>query len=89
MVSALLKPWIATCPETHGLLSEYVDGELDGRGLSRVKRHLARCDRCRAMLESLSRTLQQLHSLAPPSSAAATTAATVTGVLSRIRRDGQ
>lgn len=63
MLDFLLKPWIATCRGTGDRLSDYVDGELTGRSLTRVQRHLHRCERCQALLASLTRTLDQLRSL--------------------------
>ena len=57
MLNLLLKPWIASCQETGNRISDYLDGELEGRSLARVRRHLARCKRCQAMLESMQRTL--------------------------------
>lgn len=85
MLNVLLKPWIASCQETGERISDYLDGELEGRSLTRVRRHLARCDRCRAMLESLSRTLEQLRSLGSPEQVAPAPV-TVSAVLARIRR---
>ncbi|HSI97701.1 MAG TPA: anti-sigma factor [Gaiellaceae bacterium] len=58
-----MKPWIATCRETRGRLSDYLEGELDARGRTRIVRHLSRCKRCQAMLESVTRTLEQLRAL--------------------------
>jgi predicted anti-sigma-YlaC factor YlaD len=84
VLSLLLKPWIATCHETRDRLSDYLDGELAGRRLARVRRHLAHCERCRAMLDSLSRTLEQLQSLGAQEQVAP---GTVSAVLSRIQRD--
>lgn len=83
MPSILLKPWIASCHETGDSLSDYIDGELEGRSLARVRRHLSRCERCRALLESLSRTLEQLRSLGPARQSAGEPA-TVRAVLARI-----
>lgn len=86
MLNLLLKPWIASCQETGDRLSDYLDGELEGRGLTRIRRHLARCKRCQAMLESMQRTLAQLRSLGSPEQVAPEPA-TVSAVLSRIQRD--
>ena len=86
MLNLLLKPWIASCQETGERMSDYLDSELEGRNLKRVSRHLARCKRCRAMLDSLNRTLEQLRSLGSPEQVAPE-AATVTAVLSRIQHE--
>jgi anti-sigma factor RsiW len=58
-----MKPWVATCRETRARLSDYLDDELGARTRTRITRHLARCKHCRALLESLTRTLEQLRSL--------------------------
>jgi predicted anti-sigma-YlaC factor YlaD len=80
-----MKPWIATCRETRDRLSDYLDGDLSARARARIVRHLARCKHCRALLESLTHTLEQLRSLGdfeqtPPP-------ATVKAVVERIERD--
>ena len=85
MLDLLLKPWVATCHETGERLSDYVDGELEGRGLLRIRRHLARCERCQALLASLSQTIEGLLSLGSDETAPASDA-TVAAVLSRIDR---
>jgi hypothetical protein len=85
MLEILTRPWVASCAETSGRLSDYVDGELEGRGLARVSRHLARCRRCRALLDSLSGILSQLRAVGeqvPPASPSL-----VAAVLARIERD--
>ncbi len=86
VLNLLLKPWVATCHETGERLSDYVDGELHGRTLLRIRRHLARCERCQALLDSLSRTIEELRSLGSDD-AAMPSAATVAAVLSRIDRE--
>jgi predicted anti-sigma-YlaC factor YlaD len=82
----LRKPWMATCRETGERLSDYLDEELRGRTLVRVRRHLARCERCQALLASVGRTIEELRSLRSDEMAPATDA-TVAAVLSRIDRD--
>ena len=86
MLSVLLKPWIATCHETLDRLSDYLEGEMPSRQRARIGRHLARCERCRAMLESLTRTLEQLRSLTSTEQVA-TAPATVSTILERIQRE--
>jgi len=81
----LLRPWIATCHETPLHLSDYLDDELRPRTRKRVRRHLARCERCQALLESLERVVTGLRSLgdvAQPEPSPAT----VTAVLRRIQQ---
>jgi hypothetical protein len=45
------------------LLSDYLDGALPGRQAARVEAHLAGCERCRASLVALERTVGLLRSL--------------------------
>jgi len=82
-----LKPWMATCQETGERLADYVDNELEGRTLVRVRRHLARCKRCQALLASLTRTLEELRTLRV-GEPELVDEATVSAVLARIDRDG-
>jgi anti-sigma factor RsiW len=63
VLNLLMKPWMATCRETRERLSDYLDGDLGARTRRRVSRHLARCKHCQALLQSLTRTLEQLRSL--------------------------
>ena len=86
MLSLLLKPWIATCRETRDRLSDYIDGDLGARTRIRVMRHLARCERCRALLDSLTRALDQLRSLGALEHAS-TAPAAVKAIVERIERD--
>jgi anti-sigma factor RsiW len=58
-----MKPWMASCRETRDRLSDYLDDELGARTRTRIRRHLSRCKRCQALLESLTRTLEQLRPL--------------------------
>jgi predicted anti-sigma-YlaC factor YlaD len=63
VLSLLMKPWVATCRETRDRLSDYLDEDLGARTSKRIRRHLARCKHCQALLQSLTRTLEQLRSL--------------------------
>lgn len=66
-------------------MSAYADRELRGWRRLRVARHLASCERCRAVLESLLDTLERLRQLGrsepPPRPAVAD------AVVARIRRE--
>lgn len=84
MLDLLTKPWVATCSETRDQLSDYVDGELGGRRLQRVRRHLARCERCRAILDSLTRALEGLRAIGAE---AQPVASVERAVLTRIRQE--
>jgi predicted anti-sigma-YlaC factor YlaD len=88
MLSLLMKPWIATCRETRDRLSDYLEGDLGARSRTRVRRHLARCKPCQALLESLTRTLEHLQSLGGVGQGPAEPA-TVRAVLARIEREGR
>lgn len=55
--------WNGSCEETGEHLSEHLDGELRGLRRHRIHRHLARCELCQAVLRSLLRTVEKLHSL--------------------------
>jgi anti-sigma factor RsiW len=86
VLSVFLRPWIASCHETPLHLSDYLDAELDARTRKRIGRHLVRCERCRALAESLGRVLGQLRALgAVEQLAVAPSPATVSSVLDRIR----
>jgi anti-sigma factor RsiW len=85
VLSLLMKPWMATCRETRERLSDYLDGDLGARSRRRVSRHLARCKHCRALLESLTRTLEQLRSLGTVEQSSPVPA-TVRAIVDRIER---
>jgi anti-sigma factor RsiW len=55
--------WQGSCHETEQRLSDHLEGELRGRRRRRILRHLARCEPCRAALESLMRTVEELRQL--------------------------
>lgn len=80
-----MKPWVATCRETRARLSDYLDGDLGSRTRRRISRHLARCEHCQALLASLTRTLEQLRSLADVDHGSPEPA-TVRAVIERIDR---
>lgn len=65
---------VGSCEPTSELLSDQLEGTLHGVRRWRVSAHLARCDRCRAVLSSLTRAVEQLGllrqaDLVPPASA--------------------
>ena len=88
MEMALINRFVASCPETRALLSDYVDDELQPKARRRVLRHLLMCHRCRAVLRSLRQTIGGLRAIGPadpePDSSVADS------VLARVRseRDG-
>jgi predicted anti-sigma-YlaC factor YlaD len=63
--------FIGSCEETRQHLSAHLERDLRGLRKWRVAAHLRRCDRCRAVLASLARAVEQLRQLgreqfAPP-----------------------
>lgn len=55
--------WIGTCSEARDRMSEHLDDELHGFRERRFLRHLQSCERCCAVLLSLTRAVEQLHAL--------------------------
>ena len=45
------------CKDTLGILSEYVDGELDPELCAEIERHMAECGNCRIMVDTLRKTI--------------------------------
>jgi len=88
VLSLLTKPWIATCRETRDRLSDYLEGDLGARTRTRIMRHLAGCKHCRALLESLTRALEQLRALGSIDQGSPEPA-TVRAVIERIEREGR
>ena len=54
-----------SCDRVIPLLSPFLDGELDARGESAVRDHLARCDRCAGRLEALAAMRSAVRSTRP------------------------
>ena len=54
-----------SCDRVIPLLSPFLDGELDARGESAVRDHLARCDRCSSRLEALAGMRSAVRSTRP------------------------
>ena len=45
------------CKDTLGILSDYLDGELDCTLCEEIERHMAECGNCRIMIDTLRRTV--------------------------------
>lgn len=45
------------CKEMLGSLSDYVDGELEAHLCAEIERHMAGCGNCRAVVDTLRRTV--------------------------------
>jgi anti-sigma factor RsiW len=54
-----------TCRELLKSLSEYVDGMLDDSLCDVVEQHMADCDRCQIVVDTLRKTVELYHSLTP------------------------
>lgn len=49
------------CRDRLGILSEYVDGELDADLCAEIERHMADCGNCRVMVDTLRKTIILYH----------------------------
>lgn len=49
------------CQYLLGSLSEYVDGELTGELCAELERHLAGCENCRIVVDTLRKTVYLVH----------------------------
>lgn len=85
MEMALMNRFVASCAETRGLLSDYVDGELEPRARRRIVGHLLMCRRCRAVLRSLKATIAGLNRIGPADPAPDPTVAD--SIIARVRAE--
>ena len=53
----------AECEHVRGLMSDYVEDELNTAGKARVELHLGICPRCRRVASNLRATLERVRSL--------------------------
>lgn len=54
------------CRELLGALSDYVDGELEETLCVELERHLAHCENCRVVVDTLRKTVYLYHVTARP-----------------------
>ena len=54
-----------TCRELLRSLSDYVDGELDESLCQEIEKHMAECDRCQIVIDTLRKTIELYHTLPP------------------------
>ncbi len=47
----------STCQELKAQLSDYIDGDLDERLCKELERHLATCENCRIVVDTLRKTI--------------------------------
>lgn len=78
---------VGSCEETGERLSDRLEGELRGLRRLRVAAHLSRCDRCRAVLRSLTRTVDQVRELGRADFAPPPAGSVTDGVVERIRHE--
>ncbi|MBA3329694.1 MAG: zf-HC2 domain-containing protein [Actinobacteria bacterium] len=82
---ALAHFWTGSCHETAELLSARLENDVPLPLRGRVRRHLARCAACRAVLRSLERVVAELRTLRRDDEA--TFPSVADAVVARIRRD--
>ena len=52
------------CQEILGQLSDYIDGELEAKLCAELDAHLAECENCQIMFDTLRKTITLYHSQA-------------------------
>ncbi len=52
------------CRHLLGALSDYVDGEAEAAICAEIERHLAGCDNCRVVVDTLKKTVYLYHDVA-------------------------
>lgn len=78
---------VGSCEGTSERLSGRLEGNLRGVQRWRVSAHLSRCDRCRAVLRSLTRTVEQLRLLGQSELQPPESTSIADEVVERIRRE--
>jgi predicted anti-sigma-YlaC factor YlaD len=59
-----MKPIEPSCKHLKSQLSEFLDGELDEAVCREIQEHLANCENCRVMVDTLRKTIV-LYQIAP------------------------
>ena len=77
--------WMGSCHETSELLSAHLEHDVPLTQRGRVRRHLARCVACQAVLRSLGRVVAELHALRRDDDASFPSVADA--VVARVRRE--
>ena len=54
----------AQCRQLLASLSDYVDGDLADEICAEIERHMAGCERCRIVVDTLRKTVELYHTLA-------------------------
>ncbi len=55
-----------TCHDLLDGLSDYLDGEASGQLCAEIERHVANCERCRIVVDTLRKTVTLYHQLPQP-----------------------
>jgi anti-sigma factor RsiW len=56
-----------SCRDLLGSLSDYLDGEASARICEEIRQHMAGCERCRIVIDTLRKTVSLYHGLPRPS----------------------
>jgi len=56
-----------SCKQLLASLSDYLDGEAGEELCAEIERHLADCENCRIVIDTLRKTILLYHTLPPPS----------------------
>ncbi|MCS7061008.1 MAG: zf-HC2 domain-containing protein [Anaerolineae bacterium] len=59
----------AQCRQLLASLSDYVDGDLAEEICAEIERHMAGCERCRIVVDTLRKTVELYHTLSEPPAA--------------------
>ncbi len=86
-MSRIDRLWNGSCEETRDCLSAHLEDDLEGRRKLLVRRHLARCERCRAVLLSLARAVEHLRSLGRTDFSHTPSPSVADAVVDRIRHE--
>ena len=78
---------VGSCEQTGDRLSDRLEGTLHGVRRWRVSAHLVQCDRCRAVLSSLTRAVEQLGLIREADFVPPESASVANHVVERIRRE--
>ena len=84
-MSVLEQFWTGSCHETAELMSAHIEQDVPLTQRGRVRRHLARCAACQAVLRSLERVVAELRTLRRDDDGSFPSVADA--VLARVRRE--
>lgn len=61
-----MEPYKHDCQHLLGELSFYLDGETSAEVCAEIERHLTGCENCRAVVDTLRKTISLYHTLPQP-----------------------